>query len=35
MADATRGEGAMSPGIDWRMSALLKNVPRGDSNSPR
>ena len=30
MTEATWG-GAASPGIDWRMSAALENVPRGDS----
>lgn len=32
MTEATRGEGAISPGIDWRMSASLENVPRGDTD---
>lgn len=29
MTEATWGDAA-SPGIDWRMSAALQNVPRGD-----
>ena len=32
MTEATWGDGAMSPEIDWRMSASLENVPRGDSD---
>jgi hypothetical protein len=32
MAEATWGEGSMSPNIDWRMSASLANVPRGESD---
>lgn len=31
MAEATWGD-ATSPEIDWRMSAALENVPRGDSD---
>jgi hypothetical protein len=31
MTEATWGNDAMSPDIDWRMSASLENVPRGDS----
>lgn len=32
MTEATWGEDAKTPGIDWRMSAALENVPRGDSD---
>jgi hypothetical protein len=32
MNQASWGDGAMSPEIDWRMSASLENVPRGDSD---
>jgi hypothetical protein len=32
MTEASWGDGAMSPDIDWRMSAALENVPRGDSD---
>jgi hypothetical protein len=32
MTEATWGDGASSPQIDWRMSAALKNVPRGDGD---
>lgn len=32
MTEATWGDGAMSPDIDWRMSAALENVPRGGSD---
>lgn len=32
MTEATWGEGAATPGIDWRMSAALQNVPRGDED---
>ena len=32
MTDATWGDEAMSPEIDWKMSAALENVPRGDSD---
>jgi hypothetical protein len=31
MTEASWGDDAMSPEIDWRMSASLENVPRGDS----
>ena len=31
MTEATWGDAA-SPDIDWRMSAALENVPRGDGN---
>ena len=31
MTEATWGD-ATSPDIDWRMSAALENVPRGDSD---
>ena len=31
MTEASWGDDAMSPSIDWRMSAALENVPRGDS----
>jgi len=32
MQEANWGDGTMSPEIDWRMSAALENVPRGDSD---
>lgn len=32
MTEATWGDDAMSSEIDWRMSASLENVPRGDSD---
>ena len=32
MTEASWGDDAMSPEIDWRMSASLENVPRGDSD---
>jgi hypothetical protein len=32
MAEATWGEDAKNPDIDWRMSAALENVPRGDGD---
>jgi hypothetical protein len=32
MTEATWGDGALSPEIDWRMSARLEDVPRGDSD---
>ena len=32
MAEATWSDNAMSPDIDWRMSAALENVPRGDED---
>lgn len=31
MTEATWGEGVTAPKIDWRMSASLQNVPRGES----
>ena len=31
MAEATWGEDAKTPAIDWRMSASLEDVPRGDA----
>ena len=31
MTEASWGEGTLSPDIDWRMSASLENVPRGNS----
>lgn len=31
MTEATWGENAKTPEINWRMSASLENVPRGDS----
>lgn len=31
MAEASWGDGTLSPAIDWRMSAALENVPRGAS----
>lgn len=31
MSEASWGDGTLSPEIDWRMSAALENVPRGDS----
>jgi hypothetical protein len=31
MSEARWGTDALSPEIDWRMSASLENVPRGDS----
>jgi hypothetical protein len=34
MTEATWGDDAMSPDIDWRMSASLQNVPRGGSDLP-
>lgn len=30
MVEATWNEAAKTPAIDWRMSAALENVPRGD-----
>ena len=30
MTEATWGESAKTPDINWRMSASLENVPRGD-----
>ena len=32
MTEASWGNESMSPDIDWRMSASLENVPRGDSD---
>jgi hypothetical protein len=32
MTEASWGEHAKTPDIDWRMSASLKNVPRGDDD---
>lgn len=32
MAEATWGNGTKTPAVDWRMSAALENVPRGDSD---
>lgn len=32
MAEATWGDEAKTPDIDWPMSAALENVPRGDEN---
>ena len=32
MSEATWGGDAMSPNINWRMSAALENVPRGESD---
>jgi hypothetical protein len=32
MNEANWGRGTMSPGVDWRMSAALENVPRGESD---
>jgi hypothetical protein len=32
MTEASWGDGALTPDIDWRMSASLENVPRGDSD---
>lgn len=32
MAEATWGDGAKTPAIDWRMSASLEDVPRGDAD---
>jgi hypothetical protein len=32
MTEATWGDDIKTPGIDWRMSASLENVPRGDSD---
>lgn len=34
MTEATWGDGATTPNIDWRMSAALENVPRGDGDLP-
>lgn len=32
MTEATWGESAKTPEINWRISASLENVPRGDSD---
>ena len=32
MTEATWGEDTANPGIDWRMSVALENVPRGDED---
>ena len=32
MTEATWGAGAKTPSIDWRMSASLEDVPRGESD---
>ncbi|RXD02566.1 hypothetical protein EQZ23_18280 [Sphingomonas sp. UV9] len=32
MTEATWGDDAKTPEIDWRMSAALENVPRGGEN---
>lgn len=32
MMEATWGDDAKTPEIDWRMSAALENVPRGDAD---
>jgi hypothetical protein len=32
MAEASWGDATTSPHIDWRMSASLENVPRGESD---
>jgi hypothetical protein len=32
MTEATWGDEAGTPKIDWRMSAALQNVPRGDAD---
>lgn len=32
MTEATWGDGAKTPQIEWRMSASLENVPRGDGD---
>jgi hypothetical protein len=32
MTEATWGDDAMTPDINWRMSASLENVPRGDTD---
>lgn len=34
MAEATWGDANDPPSIDWRMSAALENVPRGDDELP-
>lgn len=32
MTEATWGESAKTPDLNWRMSASLENVPRGDTD---
>ena len=32
MTEASWGDDAMTPDIDWRMSASLEDVPRGDND---
>ena len=32
MSEATWGDAAKPPAIDWRMSASLRDVPRGNEN---
>jgi hypothetical protein len=32
MTEATWGDDAKTPEVDWRMSAALENVPRGDAD---
>lgn len=32
MAEASWGDGTLTPAIEWRMSATLENVPRGDGD---
>lgn len=32
MTEAIWGESAKAPGIDWRISASLENVPRGETD---
>jgi hypothetical protein len=32
MTEATWGDGAKTPEIEWKMSASLENVPRGDED---
>ena len=32
MTEATWGDGAETPKIEWKMSASLENVPRGDGD---
>ncbi len=32
MTEASWGDATKTPSIDWRMSASLENVPRGDSD---
>jgi hypothetical protein len=35
MTEAIWGEAAKTPEIDWRMSASLENVPRGETDVPK